>query len=154
MVIDPEETKKSLFGGLKSSTCRVRTSPTPEVAKKETPSLPKWKTLEKVTVLLTNQQRDAVEDLARSIMRHRSHGGTKSDNSERITANTVVRALIDNLIETAPDLAMKQIHNEEELKAWLSQLFSTNHGERKNLPNSLQSSLPPRDSNMHGLPPG
>ena len=60
MVIDPEETKKSLFGGLKSATPKAEKSTTPEVAKSRTSTVPKWRTLEKVTVLLTNQQRDAV----------------------------------------------------------------------------------------------
>lgn len=126
MVIDPEETKRSLFGGLKSATPKAEKSITSEVAKTETPNIPKWKTLEKVTVLLTNQQRDAVEDLARTIMRYRSRQEMKGENSERITANTVVRALIDNLIETAPALAMQEIRNEDDLKSWLRQLFPKN----------------------------
>ena len=109
MVIDPEETKKSLFGGLKSATPKAEKSTTPEVAKSRTSTVPKWRTLEKVTVLLTNQQRDAVEDLARTIMRFRSKTELKGENSERITANTVVRALIDNLVETAPSLTMQEI---------------------------------------------
>ena len=124
MVIDPEETKKSLFGGLKSPTPKVHKPVTPEVIDSVTQTLPKWKTLEKVTVLLTNQQRDAIEDLARTIMRKRSHAGISSkEDRERITANTVVRALIDNLIETAPSLKMQEIRNEDELKSWLRQLF-------------------------------
>ena len=123
MVIDPEETKKSLFGGLKSSTSKVEKSQTQEVAKTESSNLPKWKTLEKVTVLLTNQQRDAIEDLARTIMRFRSKSESKTENCERITANTVVRALIDNFIETAPGLKMQDIYNENDLKKWLQQLF-------------------------------
>jgi hypothetical protein len=124
VVIDPEETKKSLFGGLKSATPKAEKSVTPEVTKSRVSNIPKWRTLEKVTVLLTNQQRDAVEDLARTIMRFRSKNELKGENSERITANTVVRALIDNLVETAPSLTMQEIRNEDDLKNWLRQLFS------------------------------
>ena len=127
MVIDPEETKKSLFGGLKESTTpQVHKSKTPEVANTRTPHLPKWKTLEKITVLLTNQQRDAIEDLARTIMRYRPQGSTSKEDRERITANTVVRALIDILIETAPSLKMQELRNEDELKSWLRQLLTKN----------------------------
>ena len=124
MVIDPEETKKSLFGGLReSSSPKASSSKTKEVEKLGTSNIPKWKTLEKVTVLLTNQQRDAVEDLARTIMRHRSSGDPAKAERERITANTVVRALIDNLIDTIPALKIQEISNEEELKSWLQQVF-------------------------------
>ena len=125
MVIDAEETKKSLFGGLKSSTPKSKNLQTPEVANSATTCLPKWKTLEKVTVLLTNQQRDAIEDLARSIMRHRPQASPSKEDRERITANTVVRALIDNLIETVPSLKMEEIKNEDDLKLWLGRLFGT-----------------------------
>lgn len=124
MVLDKEETKNSLFGGLKESSTPTSTSPkTKEVPKSATSNLPKWRTLEKVTVLLTNQQRDAVEDLARTIMRHRSSSDIKSEDRERITANTVVRALIDNLIETIPQLKIEDIRNEDELKSRLQSVF-------------------------------
>jgi len=123
VVIDPEETKKSLFGGLKPTPCKTEKPAIPKVADSGTSDIPKWKTLEKVTVLLTNQQRDAIEDLARAIMRHRPHASASKEDRERITANTVVRALIDNLIETLPSLKMGEIKNEEELKVWLRQLF-------------------------------
>jgi hypothetical protein len=123
MVIDAEETKRSLFGGLKSSTPKTETPSTPEVLNSRTSNLPKWKTLEKVTVLLTNRQRDAIEDLARIIMRKRPQASSSKEERERITANTVVRALIDNLIETVSSLKMQDIKNEDELKLWLRQLF-------------------------------
>jgi hypothetical protein len=127
VVIDPEETKKSLFGGLKESkTPQVHKSKTPEVANTRTPPLPKWKTLEKITVLLTNQQRDAIEDLARTIMRYRPQESTFKEDRERITANTVVRVLIDILIETVPSLKMQELRNEDELKSWLRQLLTKN----------------------------
>ena len=119
--IDPEETKRSLFGGLKHA--KPPKSETSEVKNSRSSSVPKWKTLEKVTVLLTNQQRDAIEDTARQIMRHRSQGDVKSEERERVTANTVVRALIDNFIERSSSLKMESITNEEEVKSWIRQLF-------------------------------
>lgn len=124
MIIDAEETKKSLFGGLKESLPSTSIAPkTQEVTKSGTPNIPKWKTLEKVTVLLTNQQRDAVEDLARTIMRHRTSNDKSSIDRERITANTVVRVLIDNLIDIIPTLKIRNIDNEAELKIWLQQML-------------------------------
>ena len=124
VVIDPEETKRSLFGGLKGSSApKAGKTASSEDRKSKTSDLPKWKTLEKVTVLLTNQQRDAIEDVARSIMRFRSQEEMMKEERERITANTVVRALIDNFIEKIPNLKMKAITNEEEVKEWVKQLF-------------------------------
>ena len=120
MAIDPEETKRSLFGGLRNSqTSKVNKS----AASKEPPFLPKWKRLEKVTVLLTNEQRDAIEDLARQVMRFRSKESISKEDRERITANTVVRALLDSFICKASSLEMEAISNEDELKEWLGSLF-------------------------------
>ena len=122
MAIDPEETKKSLFGGLRTSqTSKVEKSATSKA--KGPPSLPKWKRLEKVTVLLTNEQRDAIEDLARQVMRFRSKESLPKEDRERITANTVVRALLDGFICKASSLEMEAISNEDELKEWLGSLF-------------------------------
>ena len=122
MAIDPEETKKSLFGGLRTSqTSKVEKNVPSKV--KEAPFLPKWKRLEKVTVLLTNEQRDAIEDLARQVMRFRSKEALAKEDRERITANTVVRALLDSFICKASSLEMEAISNEEDLKEWLGSLF-------------------------------
>ena len=124
MVIDPEATKRSLFGGLqKSATQQPQKSVSSEVSKSQSAELPKWKTLEKVTVLLTNQQRDAIEDIARQLMRFRSQGERLKEERERITANTIVRALIDNFLERVPQLEVKATANEEEVKRWIQQLF-------------------------------
>ena len=122
MVFDAEEAKRSLFGGLSSSpTSKVKKGATPKA--KNTDTLPKWKRLEKVTVLLTNEQRDAVEDIARQVMRFRSKESSSTEDRERITANTVVRAVLDSFICKASSLEMKAISNEEELKHWLECLF-------------------------------
>jgi hypothetical protein len=124
MVIDPEETKRSLFGGLRNSaTSKVEKSKTSSVKNVEPTSLPKWKRLEKVTVLLTNEQRDAIEDIARQVMRFRSKEPDCKSDRERITANTVVRALLESFICKAPSLEMEAISNEEELRRWVERLF-------------------------------
>lgn len=125
MVIDAEETKRSLFGGLKSSPApKVEKVATSKVKKVESEAIPKWKRLEKVTVLLTNEQRDAIEDLARQVMRFRSKGSSPSSERERITANTVVRAMLDTMMEKVSVLDMESISNEDDLKQWLQRLMS------------------------------
>lgn len=124
MVIDPEETKRSLFGGLRNSATSKTKKSEPSKDKEIQPaSLPKWKRLEKVTVLLTNEQRDAIEDIARQVMRFRSKESQPTSDRERITANTVVRALLDGFICKAPALEMESISNEEDLKRWVGRLF-------------------------------
>lgn len=89
----------------------------------ETQKLPKWKTLEKITVLLTSEQRDAMDDLARTLMRFRSHGNLSKDERERITANTIFRALLDNFLSKANSLDIEAIQNEDELRKWINILF-------------------------------
>jgi len=124
MVIDPEETKRSLFGGLRNSaTSKPKKSEPSKDKEIQSSSLPKWKRLEKVTVLLTNEQRDAIEDIARQVMRFRSKESQASSDRERITANTVVRALLDGFICKASALEMESISNEDDLKRWVGRLF-------------------------------
>jgi hypothetical protein len=124
MTFDPEEAKKSLFGGLSNSaTSKGKKNATSKAKESAFAALPKWKRLEKVTVLLTNEQRDAIEDMARQVMRFRSKGAVSKENRERITANTVVRALLDSFLCKASLLEMEAISNEDELKCWLERLF-------------------------------
>ena len=124
MGIDPDETKRSLFGGLRTLlTSKVEKSPTSKARVIKPSSLPKWKRLEKVTVLLTNAQRDAIEDMARQVMRFRSKEPVPKEDRERITANTVVRALLDSFMCKSSLLEMEAISNEEELKRWIERLF-------------------------------
>ena len=103
MAIDREETKNSLFGGFqKSVTSKVKefgsSGKKTEVSKGKlvTPKLPKWKTLEKVTVLLSSEQKDLMDDVARRLMRFRQKEGSSDNETERITANSVVRGILDN----------------------------------------------------------
>lgn len=103
-----------------------KTAQKPRVKKTElatTPILPKWKTLEKVTVLITSEQKDAVDDLARQIMRFRSQVKKTVGEKERITSNTIIRALLDNFIAHVSSLAIESIPNEKALKKLLGSLF-------------------------------
>jgi hypothetical protein len=138
MAINAEDTKNTLFGGItKPKTAEVKKLKTQEVPESKTAKhtepdisnnsksskLPKWKTLEKVTVLMTNTQKDAIDDLARKLMRLRSHEVNPKEERERITANTIFRALLDNFLSRIDLLDMKKVYDEDELKEWLGQLF-------------------------------
>ena len=91
--------------------------------------LPKFATLERVIALLTSTQKDSVDDLARQIMRFRSRSTSLKEDRERITANTVYRALVDNFISRLDLLKMVEIQNEEELKEWIGLLFKSRNGD-------------------------
>ncbi len=126
MAIDREETKNQLFGGFqKSRTSEVQKEKDPAISidKSETSKLPKWKTLEKVTILLTSEQKDHMDDVARKLMRFRHKGCSPLDDKERITANSVVRVILDNVIERIDALEIQNIRTENELKTWMSGLF-------------------------------
>lgn len=133
--IDPKETANTLFGGMKkSSSSQVKELKTSnssvhlkkrsmEQLKKDNSKVPKFATLEKVTVLLTSEQKDTLDDIARKLMRFRSNALVGKEERERITANTICRALLDNVIDRIDSLEIEAIQNEAELKTWLEKIF-------------------------------
>lgn len=150
MAINTEDTKNSLFGGLSKAASReVKNSSTSikpntvssgefNLATQEVicansvvkstqgtvdPYIPKWQTFEKVTVLLTTDQRDAVEEFSRKIMRQRKSKLKDLDSPERITSNSIIRAILDNAIERIKNVETPALANEESLKIWMSALF-------------------------------
>ena len=78
----------------------------------------KWQKLLKVNVLLDDEQKDLLDSLARVAMRSRTNG------SERITANTFLRCLTDLLKVRASKLDLADIDNEESLRKRLSDLLT------------------------------
>lgn len=74
---------------------------------------PKHKQLEKVTCLLKYEQKFLLDFLAKKIHKER----IPNQKSERITANSLVRVLVDILNEKQNDISLSNIQNEEELKA-------------------------------------
>lgn len=63
------------------------------------------------------------------IMRNRKKGAN-TDSRERITTNTVVRAMIANFLERAGDLDLSNIDNEEMLKERLEKVFKNKYTKR------------------------
>lgn len=126
MAIDKEETKNSLFGNIKKQTKtndRPEKEDTKEASLTPQNQLAKWETLDRVTVLLTEEQKDGLDRLARKLMKFRVRETKGNPTKERITANTIIRALIDNLLERESDVPLEVVISEEELKIWTSKLF-------------------------------
>ena len=63
------------------------------------------------------------------IMRNRKKGAN-IDSRERITTNTVVRAMIANFLERAGDMDLSNIDNEEMLKERLEKVFKQKYSKR------------------------
>lgn len=126
MAIDQEEAKSTLFGNSRNQT-KANNRPKKEMAieaRKEPLSEPaKWETLDRVTVLLTEEQKDGLDKLARKLMKFRAKETRGNPDKERITANTFIRVLIDNLLERETGLPLEVVSSEEELKLWTSKLF-------------------------------
>jgi hypothetical protein len=72
----------------------------------------KWTKLNKVNVLLSHRQKDLLDTIAKKAMRGREAGGEK----ERITANTILRCLIDVLESKTEKLNLIDVGSEEELR--------------------------------------
>jgi hypothetical protein len=63
------------------------------------------------------------------IMRNRKKGAN-IDSRERITTNTVVRAMIANFLERAGDMDLSNIDNEEMLKERMEKIFKSKYTKR------------------------
>ncbi len=135
MAIDRASTKDSLFGGLKKTE-----KPTPQVESESNEAehshkaaieikqpdndqaLPKWQTLDKVTVLLSTEQKDGLDRIAKKIMKHRAKE-SKGMEKERITTNTLIRALVDNFLEIERSSKPDIITTESDVREWIKKMF-------------------------------
>ncbi|CAF23758.1 hypothetical protein [Candidatus Protochlamydia amoebophila] len=143
MAINPQETKNSLFSGLKSTSQKPLEEVKPESASlnyihqpkinNESSELqvqsvigqkPKWQSLDKVTALLTAEQKEGLDQVAKKIMKFRSRDLKGNDSKERITANTLMRALIDIFLEKENHLSMEILVDEDDVRKWITKLFS------------------------------
>ncbi len=141
MAIDTNNVGNTLFGNLKGKAkSQPQSKPKKEKAatkteekpvQKETPSLPveekkaapKWETLLKVNVLMSCEEKDFLDQFARKIMFHR--GKKQGDRKrERITSNTLIRAMITNLqeaVDASPEINY-DMQNEEEVIEYLKSI--------------------------------
>jgi len=130
--INVDDAKNSLFGGVKKAArSKADEPPVEEKSAAEIPksagpapkrkaevcAVPKWKTLTKINVLMDDDQKDILDRAARKIMKSRER---KPDAQERITGNTVVRALVEVLGERLEGIDLSNIDDEVQLKAVLS----------------------------------
>lgn len=147
--INMEETKNKLFGFVNRE---VNSSPTIHTAndviespgeaeailpKKETNELtevvaqgkaislsaPKWVTLEKVNVLLAPEQKERLDKIVKKLMKFRSKDLKGRDDKERITTNTLIRALIANFLDNADSLNLETLSSEDDVYKWVGKCF-------------------------------
>jgi hypothetical protein len=113
MALDTGNAKDKLFGNLK----KEKIEPKEELPEKEE-QIPKWQSFDKVTTLLTPEQKAGLDAVARSLMKYRS-SRTKGKDKERITSNTLIRALIDAFLEKKDSYQLEVLITEEEVKKWI-----------------------------------
>ena len=136
MAIDTQTTKNSLFGGLKKEpiiiqpeTEEIEDRPAveekqakadPQDTKSHLPeaALPKWQSLDKVTVLLTSEQKEGLDRVAKKLMKYRSRDLKGDENKERITANVLIRALVENFLSKEESIPMEVLSTEKDVLAW------------------------------------
>ncbi len=83
-----------------------------------------WPTHERQTIILTIRQKEELDRLAKQIMRSRlRHTFQKVTERECVTANTLIRALIDILLENREFPIPPEINTEEEARSWLKTLL-------------------------------
>lgn len=90
-----------------SESSAVPQSGTPEVSEYGSSGVPKYRTLERKDVRVRADQLDALTRLTRRV------SAARTDRSERITENTVVRVAIDMLLDSADRL---EGNTEDELR--------------------------------------
>lgn len=142
--IDTTATKNSLFGGLKVEAKPLEIVTEAKAVPEEKPVLvkiieadsktkpeqvksnnSKWQTLDKVNVLLTTDQKDGLDRVAKKIMKHRSKQLKGRDGKERITANTLIRALIDHFLELEGSFETEVMLSEKDVQEWVRSVFKS-----------------------------
>jgi hypothetical protein len=135
MALDTKETQNSLFGGLKKKKEETPAVKIKSEAPTESESQPKgssvtvkeskakWQQLDKVTVLLTTEQKEGLDRVAKKLMKFRSNQLKGIEEKERITANTILRSLIDNFLEQEDVLQLETLTSEKEVREWTSKVF-------------------------------
>lgn len=131
MAIDKDKAKDNLFGNLKKPAKQeppahqavIELPCEPEQVTAPMPaSIAKFMTFDKVTALLPAEQKEQLDRIARRMMKQRTHAAKKG-NSERITTNTVLRALISNFLECEDLFDHDVLYTESDVQAWIKKMF-------------------------------
>jgi mannitol/fructose-specific phosphotransferase system IIA component (Ntr-type) len=128
MAIDTGKTKDTLFGNISKREAREGTAkaPPPVIAlphASQATTAPKYQTFDKVTTLLTPEQKEGLDRVAKRIMKHRANELKKQDNRERITANTLIRALVQAFLDNEGAAQIEALADEEAVHTWVRKVL-------------------------------
>lgn len=84
----------------------------------------KWQNLDKVTVLLASHQKEGLDRIAKKLMKHRSKALQGVEEKERITANMLIRAMSEVLLEKENNMDLATLASEKDVIEWLRKNFS------------------------------
>ena len=93
------------------------------------PALRKFETFVAPTFRIPEEHDLELKKIEHFIMRNRKKGNN-SESRERITTNTVVRAMIANFLERAGDIDFSNIDNEEILKERMEKAFKQKYSKK------------------------
>lgn len=151
MAIDKDSAKNSLFGNIKKAAEQEKIHALPQQEQqaqspqasnpqhieeqepianqaRKSPetwkSKPKWQSFDKVTTLLTTEQKSGLDRIAKKIMKFRSSKLKGNDDKERITANTLIRALVENLISLETSMPMETLSSEKDVQEWVRKVLN------------------------------
>ena len=141
MALD-SDTQNSLFGNLKKSiertvpkeiqhenmlvkpTLEIKIEKALNVSKKSIEinvayPTPKWQTFDKVTVLLAAEHKEGLDRVAKKLMKYRSNELKGKDDKERITANTLIRALTQSFLNLEGSMKLETLSSEDDVFKWV-----------------------------------
>ncbi len=96
---------------------------------KETTGLRKFETFAAPTFRIPQEHDFELKRIEQMIMRNRKKG-QNTDSRERITSNTVVRALIANFLDRVGDMDLSNIDNEDMLKERMERVFKQKYNKK------------------------
>ncbi len=96
---------------------------------KETTTLRKFETFAAPTFRIPQEHDFELKRIEQTIMRNRKKG-QNVDSRERITSNTVVRALIANFLDRVGDMDLSNIDNEEVLRERMEKVFKQKYNKK------------------------
>jgi hypothetical protein len=96
---------------------------------KETTTLRKFETFAAPTFRIPQEHDFELKRIEQTIMRNRRKG-QNTDSRERITSNTVVRALIANFLDRVGDMDLSNIDNEDVLRERMEKVFKQKYNKR------------------------